>query len=91
MQMRVPQDERSYGGDRGLQNQLPNPEPNTNPNPTGDRENGRIDANEKVEEKKVVERVVKETVVEIENQETESYCELCERKIQKCHKNRHIR
>ena len=70
--MRVPKDERSIDGDRGLQNQLPNPEPNTNPNPTGDRENGRIDANEKVEKDKVVKTVVKETVVEIANQETES-------------------
>ena len=68
MQMRVPKDERSADGDRGLQNQLPNPEPNTNSNPTGDRENGRIDANEKVEKEKVVETVMKQTVVKIENQ-----------------------
>ena len=91
MQMRVPKDERAIDGDRGLQNQLPNSEPNTNSNPTGDKDYRQIDANEKVEKEKVVKTVVKETVVEIENQETESYCELCERKIQKCHKNRHIR
>ena len=62
LQMRMPQDERSTDGDRGLQKQFPNSEPNANSDPTGDRENRRIDENEKGKDDKVVKTVVKKTV-----------------------------
>ena len=72
MRMRVPLDERSYDGDRGLQDQLPSSEPSTNSNPTGDRENRLRDADEKVEKEKIVKIVMTETVVEVANRKKES-------------------